>query len=149
MSARTSHPTTRQSAFFGDMRTALLAARRSIETRLRRQRAGAREPADDRTSGDDGQVQSTDGNVQQYVAFALMEASTEVLTRIDGALRRLDQGRYGRCADCDEAIAPVRLRALPFALRCLECERDREGASTPPAGSTTPTRTVSPHVPAR
>ena len=39
---------------------------------------------------------------------------------------RFEQGRYGRCVECDDPIAPARLRALPFALRCLACEIERE-----------------------
>jgi RNA polymerase-binding transcription factor DksA len=34
----------------------------------------------------------------------------------------LKQGAYGRCADCGERIAAARLRVLPFAERCRECQ---------------------------
>ena len=44
------------------------------------------------------------------------------------ALARLEQGTYGNCFDCGEEIAEKRLRALPFAVRCKDCEEARENA---------------------
>jgi len=43
------------------------------------------------------------------------------LQRIDGALRRIDDGDYGYCAACDEPIPAQRLAADPGALLCIEC----------------------------
>ena len=42
------------------------------------------------------------------------------------ALRRLDDGRYGVCADCDKAIPEARLRAIIEATRCIRCQVKRE-----------------------
>jgi DnaK suppressor protein len=52
----------------------------------------------------------------------------ETLTKINDALRRLDEGAYGYCADCGGEISDKRLRALPFAVRCKDCEEGREMA---------------------
>ena len=46
----------------------------------------------------------------------------ETVARIDAALRRLDQGGHGDCVECGEKISIERLTALPFALRCRDCE---------------------------
>ena len=51
---------------------------------------------------------------------------SQVLDRINEAVRLIDEGAYGYCAECDEAIALARLRALPFAIRCKDCEEARE-----------------------
>jgi DnaK suppressor protein len=51
-----------------------------------------------------------------------------MLTQIDTALRRLDEGLYGNCFECGDGIAEARLRALPFAVRCRDCEQSREAA---------------------
>ena len=46
----------------------------------------------------------------------------------NGQCGRLEQGDYGYCFDCGEEIAEKRLRALPFAVRCKDCEEAREVA---------------------
>ena len=52
----------------------------------------------------------------------------ETLTKINDALHRLEEGAYGYCADCGGEISDKRLRALPFAVRCKDCEEGREMA---------------------
>ena len=58
--------------------------------------------------------------------IALLESRTKQRNQLDEALRRLDEGTYGICEDCTIAITPGRLRALPFARRCLECQQQAE-----------------------
>ena len=48
------------------------------------------------------------------------------LKQIDQAIADLDAGRYGVCADCEKPIAAKRLKALPFASRCIECQSRSE-----------------------
>ena len=55
------------------------------------------------------------------VLGALDESSREELESIGRALERMDSGEYGICAACGEPIAPIRLRALPTAERCIRC----------------------------
>ncbi|GIE85405.1 hypothetical protein Are01nite_18850 [Actinoplanes regularis] len=45
------------------------------------------------------------------------------------ALRRMSEGSYGLCGDCDQAIPLGRLRARPQATRCASCERRRPFAA--------------------
>ena len=52
---------------------------------------------------------------------AVKRSALEEIERTRQALRRLDEGRYGICAGCGEAIAPARLAALPAAILCIEC----------------------------
>ncbi len=56
------------------------------------------------------------------VGAAVVEITSRTLQGIEDALRRLRSGRYGRCSDCGREIAAPRLRALPFAERCRECQ---------------------------
>lgn len=67
-------------------------------------------------------------DIQDDIGFALIQLKTETLTQIDAALRRLEEGRYGNCFECGTEIAEARLRALPFAVRCKDCEQGREAA---------------------
>lgn len=60
------------------------------------------------------------------LAFVLIEMKAAMLERINHAVRQVDEGTYGLCVDCGDAIAPSRLRALPFAVRCRDCEDRRE-----------------------
>jgi DnaK suppressor protein len=63
--------------------------------------------------------------------FALMEMESETLHKIDDALLRLQSGTYGVCAECEGKIAEPRLRALPFATLCRDCqEHEEESART-------------------
>ncbi len=58
--------------------------------------------------------------------IALLEARTQERVQLDEALRRLDDGTYGICEDCEAPISPGRLRALPFAKRCITCQEQFE-----------------------
>src|SRR5947207_2125720 len=71
-------------------------------------------------------VESSEADIQEDLEFALIQMKSETLNKINDALHRLDQGDYGNCYDCGEEIAEKRLRALPFAVRCKDCEEQRE-----------------------
>ena len=71
-------------------------------------------------------LDNSDADVQNNLDFALLQMNADTLKRIDEALARLDVGQYGTCIECGEDIAERRLRALPFAVRCHECESGRE-----------------------
>jgi DnaK suppressor protein len=74
------------------------------------------------------QGESSEVDIQEDIEFALIQMKAETLTKIDAALRRLDEGTYGDCFECGDEIAEARLRALPFAVRCKDCEEARETA---------------------
>ena len=59
---------------------------------------------------------------QDDLEFALIQMKAETAKKISDALLRLEEGTYGLCFECGEQIAQPRLRALPFALRCKDCE---------------------------
>ena len=58
--------------------------------------------------------------------FALMEMESLTLRKIDEAIGRLQEGRYGVCIECVEAISEARLQALPFADLCRACQEQVE-----------------------
>jgi len=49
------------------------------------------------------------------------------LQAVDRALEDLEAGRYGLCQECGEPIAKARLKAMPFATRCVSCQAALEG----------------------
>jgi DnaK suppressor protein len=73
-------------------------------------------------------VESSEADIQDDIEFALIQMKSETLNKINDALIRLEQGDYGNCFDCGAEIAEKRLRALPFAVRCKDCEEAREMA---------------------
>ncbi len=60
------------------------------------------------------------------IQVALMDRRTQQATQIQDALIRLSDGRYGFCQECEEFIGVPRLRALPFAQRCRDCQGQAE-----------------------
>ena len=72
------------------------------------------------------EAESSEAEIQDDIEFALLQMKAETLSQIDGALRRLEGNGYGDCYECGEEIAEQRLRALPFAVRCMTCEEARE-----------------------
>ena len=55
--------------------------------------------------------------------LALRDRSDHQLVLVDEALARLDDGTFGMCIRCGQPIAPERLEALPWAARCIDCQR--------------------------
>lgn len=61
---------------------------------------------------------------------AVGERELAELAEVRAALLRLEQGRFGQCADCGQAIAFDRLKVEPWALRCVPCASRREQAAS-------------------
>ena len=72
------------------------------------------------------ELEDSDARSHRDIEFALLQIKTETLGRIEEALVRLEEGAYGRCFACAAQISATRLRALPFAVRCTQCEERRE-----------------------
>lgn len=75
------------------------------------------------------QGESSEIDIQDDIELALIQMKSETLNKVNQALRRLDDGLYGNCFECGDEIAAPRLRALPFAVRCKDCEEARETAA--------------------
>lgn len=60
------------------------------------------------------------------IQVTLMDRRTQQVSQIQDALARLADGRYGFCQECDGFIGLPRLRALPFAQRCRDCQAQAE-----------------------
>jgi len=73
--------------------------------------------------------ESSEADIQEDIEFALIQMKAETLSKIDEALGRLEEGAYGNCFECGSQISEQRLRALPFAVRCKDCEEARETAA--------------------
>ena len=70
--------------------------------------------------------EASDVDIQEDIELALIQMRAETLGSIDESIARLEAGVYGRCSRCGDEITRSRLRALPFAVRCRECEEQDE-----------------------
>ena len=73
-------------------------------------------------------AEASEADIQDDIEFALIQMKSETLHKINEALARLDEGTFGYCFECGDEISERRLRALPFAVRCKDCEEVKENA---------------------
>lgn len=64
--------------------------------------------------------------VNQSLAFKLRDRERILLSKIDEALARIDEGTFGTCKDCEEPIETKRLDARPVTTLCLACKEKQE-----------------------
>ncbi|HKN12665.1 MAG TPA: TraR/DksA C4-type zinc finger protein [Candidatus Binatus sp.] len=64
----------------------------------------------------------------------LIERCEERLKAIDDAFSRLERGRYGICEKCKQEIPVERLKAVPFAAYCIDCQKNRTERRRPGEG---------------
>jgi len=72
--------------------------------------------------------------LEDEIQVALIERQRRHLAQVEAALERLDQRGYGFCEDCAKFIGLPRLRALPFAKQCRECQSRAELYARPEMG---------------
>ena len=60
---------------------------------------------------------------EQQRDLALRDRSRLELSRVEAALRSIDDGSYGTCTNCGNPIAAERLKAIPWAPTCIDCAR--------------------------
>jgi RNA polymerase-binding transcription factor DksA len=125
----------------------LLAKRSELMGKLREDREGRREAIQrekiEGTPFGDRPGLSPDDEM----GFAVADRRAEMLVQIDLALKKMEEGNYGRCEVCEQPINVLRLRVHPFAVRCTRCqeawERDQSRAeSAPVRGRAVPEETT-------
>jgi DnaK suppressor protein len=106
-----------------DVKLLLSARRREVHDDVH---ARLRDERTDRAHGAGDDIDHADARTRGDMDLALIQMRSDTLTRIDAALVQIDAGQYGSCFECGGAIAERRLQALPFAVRCRDCEDQRE-----------------------
>ena len=106
--------------------------RGALELLLRERRRLREESLAARGGGPDP-LEMAQGLEEEQVWLAVLDRSCDARMQMQEALALLTEGRYGRCVDCGKAIPDARLQALPFALRCVTCQEQRETQQAPPA----------------
>ena len=63
---------------------------------------------------------------ERELSADLASSEQKVLYQIDEALKRMDDGAYGVCEQCNKPITLSRLKAVPYTSQCIECQRSQE-----------------------
>ena len=78
--------------------------------------------ADDRFD----EVDQASSEYMQAFSFRLRGRERHLLSKIELALRKIDEGTYGVCEECEEPISTKRLEARPEAPLCIQCKEAQE-----------------------
>lgn len=68
------------------------------------------------------------GELSQHLSVTLMENDRIELERIEKAISLIESGVYGQCESCEKPIPMARLKAIPWATRCIHCQSHMESA---------------------
>jgi len=103
------------------LKSALLA-KQAVLTSQEKDSANWRKPVElDQQSV--GRLSRMDAMQQQAMSEAEAQRRKSDLLRIEAALLRIEEGEYGYCDGCGEAIAFKRLEIDPMATRCVGCAK--------------------------
>jgi len=72
------------------------------------------------------EVDQASSEYMQAFSFRLRGRERFLMDKIDLALRKLDEGIYGVCEECEEMISTKRLQARPEAPLCIQCKEAQE-----------------------
>ena len=105
------------------LRELLTTMRQSAEARYRQHLAAQ---LSGESAGDSEGVHGWKASREGGADVALLESLDQTVRQIDAAIGRLHAGTYGRCDVCGGPIPVARLRAVPFATRCVPCQSAKE-----------------------
>jgi RNA polymerase-binding protein DksA len=113
-------------------RDALLEERQRVEhalTTLREEHPGSLddEVEEVAATADNHLADTASATLGREIDYTLGDNAEQVISEIDGALKRIEDGTYGVCASCGREIPPARLEANPWASLCIDCKRKAEG----------------------
>ena len=113
------------------LRTELLEERERVQAAIANLRESHPGSLDDEieeiSAGSDNHVgESATATLGREIDYTLGENSEQVLSEINNALKRIEEGKYGTCTACGKDIAPERLDVYPWASLCIDDARKAE-----------------------
>ena len=63
---------------------------------------------------------------ERELSMDIVSSEQEILYQIDDALKRIDEGAFGICQQCNTPVTMSRLKAVPYASLCIKCQRAKE-----------------------
>lgn len=112
--------------FIAEMEQVILAERDEIIKKFISESEDFRRIMNGMDSKDFGDIAADDVATKKMEAINRHDSNR--LKQIDGALSRIHSNRYGRCLHCGARIPEDRLRAIPYAVYCIECKNADEKA---------------------
>ena len=107
----------------GSMRQILIKRRDALRSAL----AGdMRMLRDLRAQSSGDSVDAALDSIQDEISTQLAEVESRELLRIEYALERMRDNKFGECEGCGGKIPMARLNALPYAVHCIKCQREIE-----------------------
>ncbi len=71
-------------------------------------------------------VDMTQEAAERDVAVQIIDRESALFRQLRSAIDRTKDGSYGPCLQCEEEIAPKRLKAIPWAELCIHCQEDAD-----------------------
>lgn len=81
------------------------------------------------------QMDEVQDSAERELAIQNLDRESGLLRELRGALGRIHDGTYGACIQCESAIPSKRLRAVPWASRCIQCQEAADGTDSERTGS--------------
>jgi DnaK suppressor protein len=108
----------------------LLKKESELQSELARFKDEARVPGEVRDSADNSTVDE-----DTWISVEAAEAASQTLREVQDALKRIEDGSYGKCTACGRQIEAARLEALPWTQYCLTDQEKEDGRRSAPVGS--------------
>ena len=89
-------------------------------------RGSAADRAGDQSSVPGHMAELASDASEKALVYGRMESQSEDLKEIEDALERIRDGSYGSCENCQGKIPKERLKAIPYARRCVKCQGKEE-----------------------
>lgn len=105
-------------AFTQEMKNLLEQEKKDIQEKIKQTQEDLKNGED--AQGDDCDVANASDALKTKEIFNAIDSKK--IKAIDGALKRISEGRYGYCLQCGKRIPEGRLRAMPSAVLCVECK---------------------------
>jgi DnaK suppressor protein len=74
-------------------------------------------------SPDPGNAEASSTKLEYAKELSLEQNTLDLLSKVQWALAKMDEGTYGICESCGKSIPLARLDALPYATLCVDCAR--------------------------
>ena len=89
-------------------------------------KASQKEASGDLSSYSSHMADMASDSYDRELSFNIASGEQEIIYKIDEALKRVKEGKYGKCLSCEKKIPVKRLNALPYATQCIQCKSKEE-----------------------